>query len=159
VIYQYQPAWEDVRLVICREYFACEPATYVYMGRIQVQLAYTDDEMFALLWCARQKRVALGEVIDAYGQCNRSLAQVCARYGILPSSYYVQVDEKCDMSVRFKHLYIAHWSQRTTAHEYTNEEVISLLHVRFANEYYGIPADEYLRRETRGETFQYICLA
>jgi hypothetical protein len=124
-----------------------------------VQLGYSDDEMFALMWCARQKRVPLGDVVQTYGECNRSLAQVCTRYGILPASYYVEVDEKCDMAIRYKHLYIAHWSKRTTVHEYTNDEVISLLHLRFANEYYGIPSDEYLHRATRGETFQYICLS
>ncbi|HVR86275.1 MAG TPA: hypothetical protein VMU54_18275, partial [Planctomycetota bacterium] len=83
VIYPYQPCWEDVRLVLCREYFACTPVTYVYMGRMQVQLGYSDDEMFALMWCARQKRVPLGDVVAAYADSNRSLAQICTRYGIL----------------------------------------------------------------------------
>src|SRR5258706_14242094 len=35
--YGYQPAWEDTRVVVYREYFGCGLVTYAYMGRIQAQ--------------------------------------------------------------------------------------------------------------------------
>ena len=54
VVYQYQPVWEDSRVILYREYFGCAPVTFIYIGRMQAQLRYSDDEMFVMLWVARK---------------------------------------------------------------------------------------------------------
>jgi flagellar biosynthesis GTPase FlhF len=129
--------------------------TYVYIGRTQVQYGYSDDEMFGLLWIARTRRVPLGDVVVSYGNHGRSLGLVCTEYGILPSAYYVDVDEHVDMSIRYRRLYIAHWSRHYTTIQYTNADIIGLLHLRMGCEYYGMQPREYLRVECSGADFRW----
>jgi hypothetical protein len=159
VVYQYQPVWEDSRVILYREYFGCAPVTFVYIGRMQAQFRYTDDEMFVMLWVARLKRVSLDEVVMVYGSCNRSLAVLTTRYGITPAAYYVEVDRDADFSIRFRNLYITHYSRRYHAVQYSNDDIVALIQLRIAKDYYGIPPRDYFRYDCRGEDFRYVVTA
>src|SRR4030095_14530159 len=54
VSWGYPPEWEDSRLCIYQEYCGCQPVTFIYIGRMQATHHYSDDEMFVMLWVARQ---------------------------------------------------------------------------------------------------------
>src|SRR5579862_292597 len=153
--YDYLPTWEDSRAVLLREYFACEPATYVYLGRTQVEFGYTDDEMFSLLWIARTEVVPLGDVVASYGVQHRNLGLVYAQYGISASTFFVQVDEQCDMSLRYRSLYLAYWSERYTMVQYSNDDRVYLLQLRIGCEYYDMEPSDYLQVECTGADFRW----
>jgi hypothetical protein len=155
VQYDYQPCWEDLRLLLDREYFACEASTYLYAGWAEQQYGYSDDEMFALLWLARQQAIPLEDVVTEYGLEGQDLDQLCGHYGIPESAWYYPVDEGCDMSTRYRTLYAAHWAGRHASIKYRNSDLIVLLHLRMACEYYGMKPQEYLRAECSGAGFHW----
>ncbi|MDA8168351.1 MAG: hypothetical protein M0Z59_01460 [Nitrospiraceae bacterium] len=122
---------------------------------VVVRRGIPDDELPVVFFLARRAHVA-PEVIIRLRQDGYSWWDITRRYRIDPRVYYVPVRmERIGPPYGRAYGYFRHrhWDRRWRLDD---REIVDLVNLRFASDYYHIPPERIIERRCRGERFAAI---
>lgn len=145
---QYYGGWDEdeVRYVIYREYYNCDPHEVAVLRHYRVYYGYDDCDIWFLLFLARRSDVTFEVVARRYELCGRRMHAVVRDFGCQPDIFFVYVRDVDRCPPPYGRAY-GYWYRRQLHEvELTNEEYRALVDLRIAHDYYGYAPEDFFAR-------------
>lgn len=146
----YVANWEDVRDVIWLEWGGASWRDIAYAEKLQEEEKLSDEDLFVLLFIARNMGHPLSVVVDIYKEKSKDLNQVVLAMGVPRDTFFLEIPKGLPAPGVFTHPYKLFRSRSPGGME--NKEYTALVVMRIGVDYFGYKErkffDEYQR--TRG---------
>lgn len=137
---------DEVRYVIYREYYGCDPSQVAVIRHYRVYYGYDDCDIWFLLFLARRCDVTFDVVVRRYELCGRRMHVVVRDFGCQPDIFFVYVRDVDRCPPPYGRAY-GYWHRRQLhAVELSNDEYRALVDLRIAHDYYGYPPEDFFAR-------------
>jgi hypothetical protein len=141
------PRDEEVNYVVYREYFGCSEQEIAYFPHYRRYYALSDDDIYFIYFTSRQCGVSFDVCFHSYYyDCGRDYDRLVVYYHVPRERYFVPIGAGVAPPPMYAHVYGAYRNGTTASVTFTNQEYISLVHMKVGCEYQGHPPATYFAR-------------